>query len=95
MMAMCGLTTTAYDQKYNGSALSQSFAVAKKNDENLTFKKNGSRRRALTGREAADAEDVAKRRQIRANKLEIARKEKHAERIQLDTQPVSAFSQEI
>ena len=67
--------------------------MVKKNDENLTFKKNGSRRRTLTGGEAADAEDVAKRRQIRANELEIARKEKHAERIRLDTQPVSVFSQ--
>ena len=85
----------AYDQKYDGSALPQSFAVIKKNDENLTFKKNGSRRRTLTGREAADAEDVAKRRQIRANELEIARKEKHAKRNQLETQPVSAFSQQI
>ena len=82
----------AYDQKYNGSALPQSFAVIKKNDENLTFKKNESRRRTLTERETANAEDIAKRRQIRANELEIARKEKHAERIQLDTQPVSAFS---
>lgn len=77
----------AYDQKYDGSVLPQSFAVAKKNDENLTFKKNESRRHALSGREAADAEDVAKRRRIPANELEIARKEKHAEQIQIDAQP--------
>lgn len=81
----------AYDQKYDGSALPQSFAVAKKNDENLTFKKNESRRRALTGREAADAEDLAKRRRIPANELEIARKEKHAEQIQIDAQPSPPF----
>ena len=59
----------AYDQKYDGSALPQSFAVPKKNDENLTFKKNESRRRALTGREAADAEEVGKRRRIPAMSL--------------------------
>ena len=85
------IVNRACDQKYDGSALPQSFAVITKNDENLTFKMNESRRRTLTEREAADAEDVAKRHQIRANELEIARKEKHAERIQLDTQPVSAF----
>ncbi len=48
----------AYKQKYNEkAALPQSFTVAKKDDEGLQYKKNGSRRRALTGREAADVED--------------------------------------
>ena len=62
------------DRKYEGSTLPQSFAVPKKNDVNLTFEKNGSRRGALTEREAADTKDVARRRQARANEREIARK---------------------
>lgn len=80
-----------YDQKYTKSALSQSFAIIKKNNKNLIFKKNKSKRRALTKRETANVKDIAKRRRIRANKLKIARKEKYTEFIQLDTQPVSAF----
>ncbi len=77
----------AHDQKYNqGPALAQSFAVAKKNNENLTYKKNGSRRRALTGREAAYAEDVAARRRIRVEAIEEERRKKHAEQIEIDKQ---------
>lgn len=85
-----------FEQKYQeGSMLPSSFAVAKKNDENLTFKKNGSRRRALTGREAADADDLAARRRVRADAIDKERQEKHAEIMRTDKLPVSAFSQEM
>ncbi len=88
----------AYGQKYDEKAvLSQSFTVAKKDDEGLQYKKNGSRRRALTGREAADVEDQALRRQIRKNQLEQERVEKFAQRSQMEknSQIASAFSQAI
>ena len=68
----------AYDEKYNQEpALAQSFAVAKK---------NGSRRRARTGREAADAGDVGARRRIRAEAIEEERRKKDAEQIEIDMQ---------
>ncbi|KAF6233533.1 hypothetical protein HO173_008264 [Letharia columbiana] len=69
-----------YGQKYNEkAALPQSFSVAKKDDEGLQYKKNGSRRRALTGREAADAEDQTLRRQVRKDANEKRDNKKFAE----------------
>ena len=75
--------------------LPQSFAVARKDKANLTYKKGGSRRRALTGREAADAEDMATRRGIRAAEIEEERKKRYAEQINIDQEPISEFSQQI
>ena len=88
----------AYGQKYDEKAsLPQSFTVAKKNDESLKYKKNGSRRRALTGRDAADQEDQALRRKTRADEIEKERNEKFAEQQRIDKgkekETVSDFSQ--
>ncbi len=88
----------AYSQKFNEkAALPQSFTVAKKNDEGLQYKKNGSRRRALTGREAADAQDQALRRQTRAEQIEKERRDKFVQQSQMEknSQGASAFSQSI
>lgn len=92
-----------YAYKYNKKTfLSQLFTVAKKNNVSLKYKKNKSRRRALTGREAADQEDQALRRQIRADEIEKERREKFAEQQRVDQQridetrqpeTISAFSQ--
>ena len=49
------------------------FAEAKK-EENLKYKKGGSRRRVYTGREAAEAEEKENRRRLRAASIEAARK---------------------
>ena len=93
----------AYAHKYDKKTpLPQLFTVAKKDDVGLKYKKNGSRRRALTGREAADQEDQALRRQARADEIEKERREKFAEQQRVDQQridetrqpeTVSAFSQ--
>ena len=94
-----------FNEKYEKTPLPQSFTVAKKNDDALKYKKNGSRRRALTGREAADEEDRELRRKTRAEDIDKARKEKHTEQIRKDRerqspsvftrQTPSAFSQQI
>ena len=87
----------AFGEKYEKTPLPQSFVVAKKNDEALKYKKNGSRRRALTGREAADEEDRELRRKLRAEEIDKARAEKYTEQIRKDEerQPPSDFSQQI
>ena len=68
-----------FGEKYVKTPLPQSFTVAKKDDEALKYKKNGSRRRALTGREAANEEDRELRRKIRAEEIDKARTEKYTE----------------
>ncbi len=88
----------AYSQKFNEkAALPQFFTVTKKNDEGLQYKKNGSRRRALIGREAADAQDQALRRQTRAKQTKKKRKDKFIQQSQMEknSQGASAFSQSI
>ena len=55
--------------------------MIKKNDKNLIFKKNKSRRYTLIKREIANIKDIVKYRRIYANKLKIARKEKYTKLI--------------
>ena len=87
----------AYTNKYEipGASLPQSFAVARKDEANLTYKKGGSRRRALTSREAADAEEEATRHRIRAVELEEERQKRYTEQLNIDQQPISDFLQQI
>ena len=68
------------------------FAEAKK-EENLKYKKGGSRRRAYTGRKAAEAEEKEKRRRLRAASIEAARKINHDAIIEAEAEVQVANSQ--
>ena len=61
------------------------FTHAKK-AENLKYEKGGSRRRAYTGREAAEAEEKEKRRYLRAALIDAARQATYRDIRDVETQ---------
>ena len=49
--------------------------------ENLMYKKSGSRRRAYTGREAAEADEAKQRRAKRKDSIEEGRRRRHEDEL--------------
>ena len=76
--------TAQYTKKWQEKELARSFIPTTFPDEirpkdNLKYKKGGSRRRAYTGREAAEAEEADQRRAKRRDSIEKGRRQRHEE----------------
>ena len=76
--------TAKYTKKWQEKEQARSFIPTTFPDEirpkdNLKYKKGGSRRRAYTGREAAEAEEADQRRAKRRDSIEKGRRQRHEE----------------